>query len=117
MKNLYTFIMLIALGSFVGCNKINRVMGTEKKDPVDAAQSSGVLHTIACCFDYNPPGVESWPSFLPAAHVAMCKNAMLSCRNNDCHLMGGNDIYLPMNVDCGHGHQQIGDQYYPATGY
>lgn len=65
--------------------------------------------TVSCCRDNNG-GVLTYPSFIPAAHVQFCEDIRPSKREGD-------NLYLAMNVDCGQGHHNIGDEYYPATGY
>lgn len=93
-----------------GCQSVNKLTGKDNK----GKDKPSVFYVVSCCQDNNA-GVMSYPSFVPAAHIALCQSAETACRTNNCHM--GNDTYLPMHVDCGKTGDQIGDQYYAGKGY
>ena len=73
-------------------------------------QEGGRLFIVACCKEAD----DSYPDFLPPAHVQLCEEVRVACHDSDCQRSG--DTWLGVGVDCGR-RGYIGDQYYPPNGY
>lgn len=112
MKNTTRTIALLTFAALTltGCqNGINRILWGPDSAP--EVKNTSHLITVSCCRD---AGQSTYPAFVPTAHAEFCEDVRQATRNNQ--LINGN-TYLAMGVDCGHGHHDIGDEYYPPTGY
>lgn len=83
-----------------GCNGLDRLTGTEKKERPHEPR----LVTVSCCRDM---GV--YPASVPIEHQNFCDE--IRDRNSRDELYRG-DVWLASSVDCGTGHHEIGDEYY-----
>lgn len=101
------YLLLLLL---IGCSKspVDRLTGTPSTVP--SAQPAQLV-TVACCRD-NTAGVLTYPPFLPQSQVDLCE--LIKYPHE---VIKDGKVYLRMSVDCGHGHCDVGDAYYPSTGY
>lgn len=108
-------LMFVLLLSTLGCDKANKITGgdSDSDGSTYGGQNYGLI-TIACCMDANG-GVPQYPPFLPASHVQVCQAARQKLHDNTPPDDG--IVRLPVGRDCGHGKHDIGDEYYPSTGY
>lgn len=108
MKKLMFAFLLLG-----GCQSrgIDRFMGTQSKGKAENAPN--VMYVLDCCQD-NHNGVLTYPSFVPLAHAQLCEAAQIANRKDE---MINNVVYIPMSVDCGHGHGHVGNEYYTGKGY
>lgn len=100
---------LILVVALTGCKKnMDRLTGMEPDKPTEASQGPRLV-TVSCCRDNNN-GILTYPAFVPAAHAQYCQSIRGS---------GVSDgvLYFPMNVDCGNGHHDVGDEYYDGHNY
>lgn len=100
------FMVVTVMVGLTGCHSLEKLTGTEKKSDDTPA---GTFHVVSCCRDNNN-GIMTYPAFLPAAHVAYCRNIRANA-------LPGPDVYLAMGIDCGHGFGHEGDEYYEGKGY
>lgn len=108
-----TPLLLIVALALSGCNKLDRITGSEK-DEAKNPQESHAFYVVSCCRDNDGQGNMSYPSFVPESHVQLCESARMACHNNDCQINGA--TYLAMNVDCERDYK-IGSEYYKGKGY
>lgn len=103
--------LIVGAFALIGCNRLNRVTGSDSNP---SAEQPHVFNVVACCQDNDGHDNLTWPSFVPAEHVALCKRAATACHDADCQIDG--QTYLPMQVDCELDYK-IGSQYYKGHGY
>lgn len=113
------FPMLLVAFLMSGCHsRFNEAAPNQEQIKEDPTASTAKFFSVACCGDYvGPLGTFVYPSFLPPDHVSFCQRASWANHQNGPDEYIDGDIYLAMSVDCGHGHHDIGDNYYPPTGY
>ncbi len=108
MKRIIAAVLMASV--LVGCNGVKRLTDTEPKD----SPHKSAFYAVSCCQDYDGAGRPSYPSFLPASHIDLCQRVK-TANHNDEPING--DIWLALEVDCGHGKGYVGDEYYNGRSY
>lgn len=116
MKRVLILIASLALGTMTGCSKLDRFLGDEDKPQINTplpTADADLFRSVACCRDLNG-GTPTYPSFLPQHHIDFCERVR-SANRMDLPIDGL--YYLATGSNCGRGHKDVGDEYYPPTGY
>lgn len=109
MKKLLLIVLL-----FTGCKSehVSRII--TKTEPETPPVERLPFHIVSCCRDNDGLGNLSYPSFVPQAHQNFCQTVRFY---NHIDQPLNDEIYLAVNVDCGHGKGYIGDEFYAGKGY
>lgn len=87
---------------------VDRILGSSDNNETP---SQVEFLTVACCRESD--GI-SWPASVPQSHRDFCQAIHAANFRNELYQ---GKVYFDMQVDCGHGRRQVGDEYYPSSGY